>query len=669
MNFLNIFSETFDWFMSGGKFKFWVYIFFIILALVIFWQTQFVFKNRNKGQGLGRQSWKIDLEEDLVRLVKTKELNDFWNKEIDFIVGPGESAVLVRDGRIEDVVTQKKLSGVAGGFKNWLGQNLRSKSDLDLLFVDNKPFQIDVGVEGLTSDDLAQSGTAKLTLRLEHEKSNRIIGMLREKEIRRKVGFFRRKHVVEGYETALTKSEIEQMISEEARSTIFNKIIRKYESKDLGSSDSIDEEISTASRLELKKTLDLWGMNIENIYVSWSLNAFQVWRAQRAPTTWIKDAEMEESEKEMDKKIEHERRRRQKMRAAEEDELMSDVEFQKKKRVIERELEAQEKSFERESKVKDQELKEQEKTIERETKVKDREFTQKEREWEDQDEDRVLSKKQKQLDFQEAQAVKLRDSEAKEIGHKKKIELDTVRTDVEIGTVKSDSELSKKRKEFELEGDVERSQTERDRDEMEGLLAVKEKMSARKLESKKVEQEHEIELAKIKADVDKTIGTAEANAKIPILEKAPEPVITDNAPESKFMVEAVYLVYNDGRLLNHAISEKQPTDAEILTSMLSAVNDFVADSLGKQGSIGNMQFGDNSIVIEKGTNCYIAAMAYGATSSDFRDAVKKRVSKIEMEKMKDLVNWNGDVGLFNDCNPDLVKIILQSTAKDRSEVA
>jgi len=650
MSFLNILSDTLDWFLSGGQFQLWVYVFFIIIALVIFWQTQFVYKNRNKGQGLGRQSWKIDLEEDLVRLIKTKELNDFWNKEIDFIVGPGESAVLVRDGRIEDVVTQKKLSAVAGGFKNWLGQNLRSKSDLDLLFVDNKPFQIDVGVDGLTKDDLAQNGIAKLTLRLEHEKSNRIIGMLREREIRKKVGFFRRKEVLEGYETAMTKSEIEQMISEEARSTIFNKIIRKYEAKDLGSSDAIDEEISTASRLELKKTLDLWGMNIENIYVSWSLNAFQVWRAQRAPTTWIKDAEMEESEKEMDKKIEFERRRRQKLRGAEEDELMSDVEFQKKKRVIERELEEQEKNFERE------------------TKEKDREFAKKEREWEEEDEERELAKKQKQLDLQDSQATKIREMEAKDVEHKKKIELESVKTDAEIETIKSDSELSKKRKEVELEGDMERSQAERDRDEMEGLLAVKEKMASKKLESKKMDQEHELELAKVQADVDKTIGTAEANAKIPVLVKAPEPKKTDKPSESKFMVEAVYLVYNDGRLMNHALAEEQQTDAEILTSMLSAVNDFVADSLGKKGNIGNMQFGDNTIVIEKGKDCYIAAMTYGSPSSEFRSAVKKGVSKVQREHMKNLKKWNGDVSLFDNCNTDLVKVILQSTAKDRSEV-
>lgn len=651
MSFLNIFVDLYDWFMIGGSFTWYGYAviaFFFLVLLLVLYQLKFGLANRHKGKGLGRQSWKIDLEEDLVRLIRTKELNDFWNKEIDFIVGPGESAVLIRDGRIEDVVTQKKLKNVAGGFRNWLGDRLRTRSDLDLLFVDNKPFQVEVGIDGLTKDDLAQNGIAKLTLRLEHEKSNRITGMLREREIRRKRGFFR-KSVLEGYETALTKSEVEQMVSEEARSTIFNKIIRKYEAKDLGSSDSIDAEIATASRLELKKTLDLWGMNIENIYVSWSLNAFQVWRAQRAPTTWIKDAEMEEAEKEMDKKIEYERRRRLRLREAEEDELMSEADFKKKKRAIERELEEQERDFEMES-------------LE-----KDRKFAEKEREWSEADAAKEMEQRQKEVELADSDAVRKRDTETKELEHQTKVDIGKAKLESDVDTIKTDSELSKKRKTVELDADIERDQAKRDREEMEGLISVQEKMLTKDLESKVRDQEHELELAKVQADVDKTIGTAEAKAKTPVLEKAPEPT-SPKAAESKFMVEAVYLVYNDGRLLNHSTSEKQQTDAEILTSMLSAVNDFVADSLGKKGNIGNMQFGDNTIVIEKGKDCYIAAMAYGATTSDFRAAVKKGVSKVQREHMKDLTKWNGDVSLFDDCNTDLVKIILQSTAKDRSEV-
>ena len=98
MGFLNVFTDLFDWYQDGGTFTpygYAVITFFVLVALLVIYQFYFGFKNRDKGQGLGRQSWKIDLEEDLVRLIRTKELNDFWNKEIDFIVGPGESAVLV----------------------------------------------------------------------------------------------------------------------------------------------------------------------------------------------------------------------------------------------------------------------------------------------------------------------------------------------------------------------------------------------------------------------------------------------------------------------------------------------------------------------------------------------------------------------------------------------
>ena len=71
---------------------------------------------------------------------------------------------------------------------------------------------------------------------------------------------------------------------------------------------------------------------------------------------------------------------------------------------------------------------------------------------------------------------------------------------------------------------------------------------------------------------------------------------------------------------------------------------------------------------EKGKNCYIAAMAHGSTTKEFRNEVKKLVSKIEMDHVKDLSKWNGDVSLFENRNTDLVKIMLQSTAKNKSEI-
>ena len=165
------------------------------------------------------------------------------------------------------------------------------------------------------------------------------------------------------------------------------------------------------------------------------------------------------------------------------------------------------------------------------------------------------------------------------------------------------------------------------------------------LEVEKQKQEHELKLEEVRI-------SAEAQKN-----------------DTKFLVEAVYLVYNDGRLLNHVFSEDQQTDAEILTSMLMAVNDFVADSLGATGNIGNLEFGANSIVIEKAEHCYMVSMNYGEPSDSLRVGLQKQLTLIEDKYLNKLEKWDGDTSAFEDCTSNLVKVLLESTVTDRSEVA
>ena len=138
--------------------------------------------------------------------------------------------------------------------------------------------------------------------------------------------------------------------------------------------------------------------------------------------------------------------------------------------------------------------------------------------------------------------------------------------------------------------------------------------------------------------------------------------------ENNFLVEAVYLVYNDGRLLAHVLSEDQKTDPEILTSMLIAVGDFVSDSLGTKGHLGTMQHGDSTILIEQGKECHLAAVTYGKPGKGLKKELRKQLSSIEDKYIKDLKGWEGDVSLFAGCTTNLVKVVLQSTANRRSEV-
>nr|AIF24721.1 UBA/THIF-type NAD/FAD binding protein (MOCS3, UBA4, moeB) [uncultured marine group II/III euryarchaeote SAT1000_38_B01] len=196
-----------------------------------------------------------------------------------------------------------------------------------------------------------------------------------------------------------------------------------------------------------------------------------------------------------------------------------------------------------------------------------------------------------------------------------------------------------------MEAELKKIKTESQHSELEGLVALKDKLLQQSLEVEKQQQEHELKLEKMK------ISAAAKKS------------------NTKFLVEAVYLVYNDGRLLGHVFSEEQQTDAEILTSMLMAVNDFVADSLGATGNIGNLEFGANSIVIEKGEHSYMVSMNYGEPSDSLRQGLRKQLTVIEDKYLNKLEKWDGDVSAFEGCTSNLVKVLLESTVKERSDVA
>ena len=412
--------------------------------------------------------WREDPEEELARLIQTNELTDFWTSNIHTVVEPGESAVIIKDGNIEEVLTQQRVSNLAGGFGNWLGKKLTNQEKFDILMVDNKPFRIEIGIEGMSMDDVAQTGTAKLMLRLDHEHSNKIIGVLREKAIKVQKGFFRKRTVVEGFETVLTRSSIEQMLAEEARAKVFRKVINKYHAKDLGNNAEVDDDISTSLKIELRKTLDLWGMNIEDAFVNWSPNAYQSWKAQRAPTTWLKRAQLEDKESDDALDFEFDKKRLSR------DSEREDLEFEASKKRKLRGGDEEDIDFE----------------LAKKRKMRERELRKMDREFDDEDEFSDLSKKQKQLHM------------------KKQLALEEAKMEAELAEMKAKSSAN-----------VQGIESQSDADELSNLMKVKQQMSNQKMARSAQEQRHELEMARVKADVDKTVGVAQAEAKAAVLKR------------------------------------------------------------------------------------------------------------------------------------------------------
>ena len=119
--------------------------------------------------------------------------------------------------------------------------------------------------------------------------------------------------------------------------------------------------------------------------------------------------------------------------------------------------------------------------------------------------------------------------------------------------------------------------------------------------------------------------------------------------ESKTIIDEIFYMYNDGRLIKHFTRRLKPDmDEDILSSMLVAVQEFVKDSFGSEdGMLDEMKFGRFQAMMGRGEHIIIAAVIIGDETKPFKPQIAKCIKDIE-EKYNDLLfEWDGDVSKLN----------------------
>jgi len=117
-----------------------------------------------------------------------------------------------------------------------------------------------------------------------------------------------------------------------------------------------------------------------------------------------------------------------------------------------------------------------------------------------------------------------------------------------------------------------------------------------------------------------------------------------SAPKG-FAIEEIFLMYNDGRLIQHTTRRmKADMDVDVFASMLTAMQAFVKDSFGKEsrGELGSMEFGGSKVLFEKGKRVIVAVVITGGEPAGFRDEMKAAVKNVESEYGAVLQGWDGD---------------------------
>jgi hypothetical protein len=110
-----------------------------------------------------------------------------------------------------------------------------------------------------------------------------------------------------------------------------------------------------------------------------------------------------------------------------------------------------------------------------------------------------------------------------------------------------------------------------------------------------------------------------------------------------YKIQEMYLIYNDGRMISSLMDEEAKVDSDIMSSMLTAINDFVKDSFQTSGNLGSIDYGENQIILERGKHSILASVVYGEANRDLRSRMGRALTKIEGDYASKLRSWDGDV--------------------------
>lgn len=134
-----------------------------------------------------------------------------------------------------------------------------------------------------------------------------------------------------------------------------------------------------------------------------------------------------------------------------------------------------------------------------------------------------------------------------------------------------------------------------------------------------------------------------------------------------YSVEEVFLIYKDGRLISH--KGKSSVDDELMSSMLTAIQDFVRDSFKAKGKIDEIQYGSSRILIQHPpyddyfSYVYLAVLINGKEDLVFKRGMMNLVVEVHKKFSALLKNWDGDLGKLSEIDLIVEEFYKKSISK------
>jgi OOP family OmpA-OmpF porin len=137
-----------------------------------------------------------------------------------------------------------------------------------------------------------------------------------------------------------------------------------------------------------------------------------------------------------------------------------------------------------------------------------------------------------------------------------------------------------------------------------------------------------------------------------------------------YRVEQAFFIHRATGLLLNSIEQPDihNQDADLVSSMLSAINDFVGDSFKVEAnhSLGSIEVGDLSIWIEQGPDSILAVAIRGEAPNSLRTQMQEILESLQLEYSDALGDFAGDVEAFGS-SETILEGCMQAQYQDKNQ--
>ena len=207
-------------------------------------------------------NWRVYGPDTVAAVLDKAQLPGFYREAV---VGPNEAAVVVRNGRIEEVVTETTVR--TSGFRERMLSIFGRPRDAQIIYVDTAPINLEfyvgetveggtdtspVSIVALSADHQPIAAQVRMTVAVDIEDARQLTRLLRGR-------------------SAIAVWDLAELVRGQLLSRVLIPKISQHRAEELRGNNLLIDQIARSAGQELSASSQLWGLSLEGLFVTFGL--------------------------------------------------------------------------------------------------------------------------------------------------------------------------------------------------------------------------------------------------------------------------------------------------------------------------------------------------------------------------------------------------------------